>query len=116
MNYIKNKIEKETRGQIRGYERATYEEIAPVAQARKDYEGYSTVLINRVDRNGKYLEVVLQDTDKIQRLANPTKYLVLVDRLGNTQDYYATGKIVRKDLVYGKGEIKTIKDNNVEVI
>lgn len=115
MKYIKEKIGKDVRGRVRGYERFTYEEIAPVAYARRDYEGYSTVLINRLDRNGEYNEVILEDVSKLQRLANPVEYLVLVDRAGNTQDYYATGKIVRKDVILGDGVIKQSKDNNIEV-
>ena len=116
MKYIREKIGQEVRGRLRGYERFTYEEIAPVANARRDFEGYSTVLINKVDRNGLYLEVLLEDADKIQRLANGVQYMVLVDRAGNRSDYYATGKIVRRDVVFGEGTTKKAKDDNVEII
>lgn len=111
MKYLKNKIEDIARNPLRSYERATYEEIAPVTNARKDFEGYSTILINRVDRKGKYLEILLEDTNKFQRLANGVEYMVLLDRVGNTKDYYATGRMVRKDVVFGRGKVKTCKDS-----
>jgi len=111
MGLIKQKIGKEVRGHVRGYERATYEEIAPVTNARKDYEGYSTILINRKDRFDRYLEILLEDTSKTQRLANGVEYMVLVDRPGNSQDYYATGRMVRKDVTFGTGKVKTCKDS-----
>lgn len=116
MGYIRDKVGQEVRDRLRGYERFTYEEIAPIPNARKDYEGYSTILINTLDRNGKYHEVILEDSSKNQRLANPVKYLVLVDRVGNTKGYYATGKIVRKDIIFGEGTTKQSSDNNVEVL
>lgn len=116
MRYISKKINKEVSEQIKGLEVVTYEEIAPVDGARRDYEGYSTILISRVDRNGKYYEVVLEDVNKIQRLANPLEYFVLVDRSTDVENYYASGRLIRKDVVFDEGATKQAKDTNFGVL
>ena len=120
MKYITRKIEESIRNPVRSYQRQAYEEVAPISEPRQDFEGYSTIKINRVDRKGKYLEVILENAERYQRLWNPEKYVVLIDRVGNSKDYYATGKLVRKDVVIDtvdapKGEVRVAIDNNTEV-
>jgi len=121
MRNVKQKVEQEVRRQVSDYEYMTYEEIAPVANARKDYEGYSTIKINRLDRNQKYLEIILENPERYKRLSNAAEYMVLVDRVGNLKDYYATGRLVRKDIIIDtrqapRAVTKKAKDNNFEVL
>lgn len=117
MSFIFDKFKYKMQPSIRSYEWLKYEEIAPVPDARIDYEHYSAIKIKKFDDKNKYVEIPLIHSEMYQKLSDPTKYVVLVKYVGSGVNDQAVGEIVRRDVYINQiGSRKTVQDDNVGVI
>ena len=117
MGEIKRNILKQSDDMLRHYEKFRYEDVAPIANPRMDYATYTTIKINKRDKDGDYVEIPIINADTYQRLWNPVFYMVLVKYVGSGRDYQAIGEIVRKDIIWEEvPPLKPAKDNNFEVL
>lgn len=116
MGLIYDKIKTGMQPSTRAYEWMKFEEIAPIAEARIDYDRYSCIRINKFDRNSNYVEIPLINSDSFQKLSDPTKYIVLVNYLGSRRDSQAIGQVMRRD-IYGErtGITKIAEDHTIKM-
>ena len=120
MSEISKKILNDSRQQIDGYIRFGYENIAydkDDQTHRTDYKKHAIITLDKLDDSGKNVKIPLINTEKFQKLQDPTKYAVLVFSPGGGRDEQSVGMLIRKDALdseLNNAELKTAKDNNLK--